>query len=245
METGEPLTIVLTPGLKTVAKIDEGRYGLPEDCGFLPMDNFVDLAPTPDEFMKTAQAWDVLAKVEVVTDGSTFSFRGPLLEKVAGVMPISFLSMDDAVFLAACLGNDPDEAKQKLAHAQKTAGVTVLSARPITTFQEKAAAARKSAAQLLSSFPDMRANLLKEAAPIDDPTAVDKILSVGFLTPENVSIFSSYIPEIENAVKKLSELLLAARLGLSSVSEGALQKAIIHLDKVLVGLKAMAAIPQA
>lgn len=242
--TGEPVTLVKVPGLKAVSKIDEARYGIPEDCGFMTMDNMVELAPSPDEFLKTAQAWNALASVRVITDGTTFSFKGDALEKVASVMPTTFLNMDDAVFLAACLGNDPKEAKAKLAHATKTSGVTELRIRPITTFKEKVSAARKHAGAMIKCIPDLRVDLLKEAAILEDPTAVDKILSVGFITPENVSIFSSYVPEIESSVKKLSELLLASRLGLSSISEGALQKAIIHLDKVLSGLKALAATPQ-
>ena len=111
--------------------------------------------------------------------------------------------------------------------------------------KEKVAAARSHVRGAFSKFPSLRVDLLKEAAVIEDPSAVDKILSVGFITPENVSIFASYIPEIESSIKKLSELLLASRLGLSTVSEGALQKAIIHLDKVVAGLKSLAATPQA
>jgi hypothetical protein len=242
---GEVITIVKVPGLKSVTKIDEGRYGIPEDCGFMSMDGLIEVASSPDEFLKTAQAWDALSTVEAITDGTTFSFRGPALDKVATIMNTKFIDLDEAVFLAACLGNEPEEARTKLSGALHTGGSVELHVHPITTFKEKVAEARKHAHELLKKFPDLRADLLKEAAIIEDPTAVDKILSVGFLSPENVSIFASYIPEIEAAVKKLSELLLASRLGLSSISEGALQKAIIHLDKVLTGLSALAATPQA
>jgi hypothetical protein len=116
---------------------------------------------------------------------------------------------------------------------------------PVTTMREKYAAARANAVNFLGTLPNLRESLLKEAAPIEDPAAVDKILSVGFLNPENVSIFSSYAPEIEDTIKKLSELLIATRMGLSSVEEGALQKSIVHLDKVVAGLKVLGSMPKA
>jgi hypothetical protein len=84
-------------------------------------------------------------------------------------------------------------------------------------------------------------DLVKEAAPLEDPVAVDKILSLGFINPENVMIFVSYVPEIEETINKLAELLLAARLGLSNVDAGALEKSLIHLDKVVAGLKTLGA----
>ena len=168
------------------------------------------------------------------------------IDKLAGVMDTKFLNKDDAVFLGSILGHEPT----KLAHALSTMrseGHQELwfHARPVTPLRDKYAAAEASARQLLDKLPNLRADLLKEAAPIEDPAAVDKILSVGFLNPENVSIFASYAPEIEDTIKKLSELLMATRMGLGSVEEGALQKSIVHLDKVVAGLKTIGSMPKA
>ena len=114
-------------------------------------------------------------------------------------------------------------------------------AHPVHTLREKYAAARKTAQVILNQIPDLRLDLVKEAAPLEDPTSVDKILSVGFLNPENVAIFSSYVPEIECTIRKMSELLLASRLGLTSVDQGAIQKGLVHLDKVVAGLRTLGA----
>ena len=165
---------------------------------------------------------------------------------LAGVMETTFLDKDAAVFLGAILGQEPE----KLAHALDTmrgkgTQEIWITAKTPQTFREKYAEARSSAKVLLDKLPALRMDLVKEAVPLDDPSAVDKVLSVGFLNPENVSIFASYMPEIEGTVKKLSELLMAARLGLSSVDEGALQKAIVHLDKVVAGLKTLGSAPSA
>jgi hypothetical protein len=243
---GEPCEITLSEGLKEVAVQGEGEYSIPAECGFFPLPNSVDLAATPDAFTKVAQARAMSSAVRVITDGKLFSFEGQTIDKLAGVMPTKFLGLDDAVFTAALLGEDPVQVKEafvKMRSQGKTEGW--INALPVTTMKEKYAASRKSAAAFISKMPNLRVGLLKEAAPLEDPTSVDKILSVGFLNPENISIFCSYLPEIEETINKLSELLVAARLGLSSVDEGALQKALVHLDKVVAGLRELGTTPQA
>jgi len=243
---GEQVEITLSEGLKEVAVQGEGQYSIPAECGFLPLPNPINLASSPDAFTKTAQARAMSSAVRVITDGQLFSFEGQPIEKLAGVMDTKFLDLDDAVFMAALLGEEPGQIKEafvKMRRQGKTEGW--IEALPVTTMKEKYAAARASASDFLSKMPNLRVGLLKEAAPLEDPTSVDKILSVGFLNPENVSIFCSYLPEIEGTINKLSELLVAARLGLSSVDEGALQKALVHLDKVVAGLRELGTTPQA
>jgi hypothetical protein len=153
---------------------------------------------------------------------------------------------DDAVFIGAILGQDPVKLAHDLGSLRSKGQYEMwFGGSPVTTFKDKYAAAKEVAAEKLSQLPDFRMNLLKEAAPINDPTAVDKILSLNFLNAENVSIFASYVPEFESVVRKLSELLLAARMGLNAVDQGAVQKAIVHLDKVISGLRSLTAVPQA
>lgn len=244
---GEQCTVVKVPGLKAVQVIEEGRYGIPDSCGFMPLPGVVDLASSPDEFSKTAEAMALgTTAVRIITDGLGYSFEGLPIDKLAGVMPTSFLNKDDAVFLGAILGEEPTKLAHALGSMHKKGEYELwFYARPATPLRDKYAAATVTAKAVLDKLPDLRADLLKEAAPLEDPAAVDKILSVGFLNPENVSIFASYAPEIEDTIKKLSELLMASRMGLGSVEEGALQKAIVHLDKVVAGLKTIGSMPKA
>lgn len=243
---GEPIVISLVPGLQQVSVIGEGRVGIPEDCGFMPLENTIDLVSSPDEYTKTAEAKALQTAVRIITDGLTYSFQGEPLDKLAGVMETQFLDKDAAVFLGAILGQEPVKLAHTLSNMRGRGEYEVwFSARPVSTFKEKYASARKRAQEYLEKFPDLRVDLVKEAAPLEDPIAVDKILSVGFLNPENVSIFASYVPEIEATIRKLAELLLASRLGLNSVDQGALQKSLVHLDKVVAGLKTLGSVPQA
>jgi hypothetical protein len=243
---GEPMEISKVPGLQKVMEIGEGKVGIPEDCGFMPLENETDLASSPDEFTKTSEARALSTAVRVITDGTLYTFQGQPIDKLAGVMDTEFLQKDDAVFLGAILGQEPVKLAQVLTEMPSKAKQEAwFHSQEVTPFREKYAAARGRAVKTLAALPDLRVDLLKEAAPMDDPTTVDKILSVGFLNPENMSIFASYVPEIEATIKKLAELLLATRLGLGAVEQGAVQKALAHLDKVVAGLKALGPVAQA
>jgi len=239
---------VKVPGLQTVTPISEGRYGLPEKCGFMSLENIVDLVATPDEFSKQAQARAIPTAVRVSTDGNTYSFSGEPVTKLAGVMDTDFLSRNDATFVAACLGYSPQQFVSDLQGMRKHGHYDLwFKAKPVTTLKEKYAEAKQSAKGTLAkiaSIGPVRFDLSKEASVLEDPAAVDKVLSLGFINAENVSIFAGYIPEFENTIARLSELLMATRLGLQSVDEGALQKSIIHLDKVVAGLKTLGRLPQ-
>jgi len=244
---GERCTIMLLPDLEEVTEIGDGRYGIPEECGFMPLENIVDLASSPDEFTKSAEAMALSTNaVRVFTDGSCFTFQGKEIDKLAGVMETQAINKDDAVFLGTILGQDPVKLAHDLGSIRSSGHHEMwFRARSVTPFKNKYATAKKIAAEKLSKLPDLRVNLFKEAAPINDPTAVDKILSLNFLNAENISIFASYVPEFELVIKKLSELLLAARMGLDAVDQGAIQKAVVHLDKVVGELKSLATMPQA
>ena len=69
---------------------------------------------------------------------------------------------------------------------------------------------------------------------------VDTILSLGFINPENIRTFVGYLPQIEDVVGKLCELLIASRLGVKDLPVGALEKTIRTMEDVVEGLKTMA-----
>jgi len=243
---GESCTLVKVKGLMMVEKIGDGRYGIPACCGFMPLENVTDLVAVPEDFAKTAAARNFNSRCRVMTDGQCFTFQGPEISKIAKVMKTQFLDKDEAVFLGAILGQEPVKLAHKL-DQMRAHGVhdLVIDVMPVTTFAEKYAEAKKTAASVLAKIPNIRTSLLKEAAPLDDPTAVDKVLSVNFINPENVAVFASYVPEIEETIQKLSELLIASRMGMEAVDAGALEKAIVHLDKVVAGLKTLTTAAQA
>jgi hypothetical protein len=122
--------------------------------------------------------------------------------------------------------------------------VPVRVGRYIKTANDLAGQVREKTASVISLFTEaargLRKDLLKEAAVIPDPMAVDTVLSLGFLNPENLGVFISYMSVIDNAQAKMCELLLAARLGLREVPVGALEKAVKSTEEALEGLKVLA-----
>lgn len=245
---GDSVRIKLVPGLNKIAKISDNTYGIPEDCGWLPLkSSHTELATDASGFTKTAEARSIQRRVEVMYETSgTYSLRGLPIEKLASVQPIKFVNHDQAMYDLALLGVDPQFAKEKLAEAQKLSRwCAVEGVRPITLASEVYQKAKTAAAETLKKMPQVKSLLLKEAAALDDPMSVDKVLSVGFLNPENIGTFISYLPEFEDTVKKLSELLVASRLGLSTVDVGALERVVKHLDKVIGGLRELSQHPSA
>ena len=86
---------------------------------------------------------------------------------------------------------------------------------------------------------DLCAEMLKFAgAP--DPLTLDTILSLEFITPENVGVFVDSLPTLENAVRSLSRLLIGVRLGLDEIPESTVQTALYSLEETVQGLKRIA-----
>jgi len=181
------------------------------------------------------------AQVVVRGDSSgQFSFEGTPVAKVAAAER-EFTNIDGALFLLGALGVPRDYGVEKLARSiVDKKPTTIKVARCIIPLEEQRASVMEHARQNVELAQALRTNLWKEAAVLTDPTAVDTVLSLGFLSPENLSTFVSYLPEIEGAQRKMCELLLAARLGQSSIPVSALERAVKCTEQTLAGLKSLA-----
>ncbi len=242
---GENVQIRLVNGLNRIVNVINGIYGIPADCGWLPMRNMINLAEDASQFTKTAEALQVANQIELMTDGNTYSMRGLGVTKLAKVLPTEFINSDQALFNLAILGLNSSDAKEKLAEAHKISKwVGINGVRPIILAVERFEKAKIAAKEKISKMPAIKALLLKEAAVLDDPTSVDRVLSTGFINPENIGIFVSHIPDFEDTLQNLSQLLITSRLGLSVVDVGALERVVKHLDKVLIGLRELSRHPQ-
>lgn len=229
-------------GLKTPREIDDTAI-IPADFVWLSLGDKqdVELVAEPDAWGQQKEAMQNLASV-VVRAGSdnSFTLDGPLLRKVASD-DRSFLPLDDALFLLAGLGSDLTYASEKLAAALATqAPVTVKVARSIIPMKQALDAAVAAVGEKIASMPNVRRDLVKEAAFLSDPTAVDTVLSLGFINPENITTFIGFLPQIDKVQASLCELLIAARLGLSDIPVSALEKCVRSLEETIDGLKTVA-----
>lgn len=236
---GRPIVVSQQPNIQTLMPID-GKLLVPMDWKWSSLDKTqaVDLAGGEDDIGKEAAVREYLGSVTIRSGGTTFDLDGPAISKLAE-QDRRALDVNATLFTLVGLGVHPDHAIAKMGSALTgKASVLVKVGRILTP----ASAARAEAVEKAASavIPNLRRNLVKEAAFMPDPTAVDTVLSLGFVNPENLSTFVAYLPEIDEAQQHLCEILLAARLGMNEVPVGALEKAIKSTEEVIEGLKVLA-----
>jgi hypothetical protein len=242
---GREVQVVVQPNIQKVTP-GEDHLLIPDSFSWLPLDKAEDttLCEKPEEFSKEAMARRSMAMVTIRGGGGAYSVSGFPVEKLASSEK-SFLSVDETLFLLAGLGTDTDYAQKKIGFVEAGFGATdVRVAHHISPLwaQAQSATAKLAAttAPLTKLARLLRKDLVKEAAVIPDPTAVDTVLSLGFLNAENLGVFISYLPKIDEAQEKICELLLAARLGLRNIPVPALEKAMRTVEEVLDGLHQLA-----
>lgn len=214
---------------------------IPDSFQWLPLNksNEVALASKPEEIVEE-EAKEASAVITVRANNGLFSFEGPSVEKLATANR-TFLDLNEAIFLLSGLGVHQVDGLKKLATSMyENRPVAIATHRTLklaSTVKQEAIEMAKTA---LSKFPDWKVNLIKEAAVIPDPTAVDTVLSLGFLNEENLDHFITYLPTLDQAQEKLCELLISTRLGLKEIPAGAVERSIRSLEEVIEGLKILA-----
>lgn len=237
---GRHAHVSIQPQIAKPLQVD-GVLLIPEAWSWLSLDgqDSVDLCTTPDE-MGARDLPAKMASVEVRASGDSFSVRGVPLAKLAAD-DHEFLDQGQALFLLGALGADLSYAQTKLAEAYAAQAPRVVRVgHHIKTAQELRGESYVRAAEYLEAQPVLRRRLWKEAAVIPDPAAVDAVLSLGFINPENAQAFIGYLPVLDEAQSRLCDLLLAARLGIRELPSGALERSIRSLEDVIEGLKIMA-----
>ena len=240
---GRPVDVAIQPNIQQIVMAPNGHVLIPEDFRWMPLQGEATaLVGSAGDVGKTAAAVRSLAGSVVLRagDASNLSIAGPLVEKVAAEER-EFIDVDQAMFLLGGLGVDPQHAAMKIAHALTYhKPVEVRCGRPIKTAGELRGEAKTAALKTLAALPVLRRELFKEAAAIPDPVAVDTVLSLGFINPENLTHFISFLPVLDDAQSKMCELLLGARLGARDLPVGPLEKSIRATEEVIRGLKVMA-----
>lgn len=244
IDEGE-MDLVTTDLVRKPTKALDGRYLMPKYVGWRSIGTVVPIASGPMETEaaetaeKTGAIEDVFRTVGVMASGAGFSFSGPAVDKLAHDSRTD-LDQESAVFIAALLGYHQGEFLKRAEKARAAGYFELEGCLPITPAAEvlqKAAALKREVAE---DIKHLRVDLLKEAVFVPDPNSVDAILSLNFINPANVAVFSAYSDDIDTAVQKLAELLLYCRLGDSEeLDEDALVSAIRGAERVLEGLETM------
>jgi hypothetical protein len=240
---GNALQIIQMEGLTEPQRISDIEMAIPKSWKFMRLNNQTQLqGGGGEEQSETTEAGgmkEVQASATLFFNGS-YNIEGQCgLEKISESLRYD-LDPVSAEFMLGVLGVDGATAKMKVAEARRYGHVKLANLKTITTMGERYTTSVKTASALLRQMPDLRRNLIKEAAALQDEGTVDNILALNFINPENLSTFISYIPNLEETSEKLAEMLLYSYLGMKEIGEGAVEHAMKGLEEVLVGLKSLA-----
>lgn len=235
---GMQVSVSIQPGLTQPMRVSDAEFALPETWKFMRLNNQTQLVSDPTQQVKTAAIQGVKSSARILYNGS-FTVEGMCgLEKVARDLRTD-LDAFGTEFLLGVLGVDGHTAKQKIAEARRKGVVKLAGLRTITTLGERYRESVKTASAFATKVPQLRKDLVKVAAVMDDESTADHILALNFLNTENLATFVEYLPELELTSERLAEMLLSCYLGMTEVPEGAVERAMKNLEEVIVGLKAV------
>lgn len=241
---GAQLTLIQTPGLLAFEPLDEdGTIAIPDDMQWVPLQGEAVHLDKGDSVDAPAAAKGLPNQVDVMSTGQgETSLDGMPMAKVARDQR-SFLGTPDATFMLCAMGLTQDEAHAviKEAESRKDHRVKLAGLNPITPLAYVHREMEKRATALLQQFDYgfWKRDLVKEAAALEDSETADKVLAMNFINPENLSIFASYLPDLDGTSEKLAEMLLASRLGMNEVSDGAAERAMKNMEEVIGGLRSL------
>lgn len=208
--------------------ISGADYLFPQSARFVPVNP--GLGYQHDTLMvdKVASRRDLINQVQLLSDGSEFTFRGAPL----GDHRVEQVKEAEALLTLGLLGDSPMAALDKVAKARKCGEVSFVAGRRYGADMKV-----KKASAAPVDVTGIRVDLTKEAAALSGSDTVDSVLSLNFINPENIQGYVDCLPEYEKAVRKLAELLIGVRLGLSDVPESAVSSALQGMERAITGLK--------
>lgn len=243
---GSEVQITPSPGINKPIAVSPQEIAIPEDYSWLPLNNEVQLEDGGADVMapaKTAAA-PTLAVIRAWDGGCSLS--GPVFEKVGS----GDHSTEDGLFWLAAAGMPHKLAKACIEKAaSESRSIKMYGLQPLSRGDNRMKEAVASAAATLRgvSIPEKECllhealviGMSKEAKAVVGVNTLDHILSLNFINPENIESFIDYIPDLEDSMSKLANLVLASQLGLQSVQKTAAVRAMRSMDKVVTFLKNM------
>jgi len=225
---GPPCIVKKASVLKPV-KVSEREYLIPEDSKFIPLSYGDGFRSDVGSIDKLASQNTLMNKVAVVSDGTQFEFCGRPVDN----LKLGAVDYKTGLLVLGALGDSSSGAKEKLAEALSGDKVEVIAGKVLTPKSEVSV----GDPEVTKVVSLLKADLTKEASMLAGPDTVDSVLSLNFITPENVQGYIDSLPEFEQATAKLAELLIGVRLGLSDIPEPAVSAALRGLERAILGLK--------
>lgn len=236
---GRDVTITYTPYLESIMDRPSGGYYIPANMKFVKLGTDK-ITPSSDlpELQKTASLEKCSKKDATLRwTGLRYSLSGA--ENIVAGQEAQNLTKHAARMALVTLGASIAQADNAINRAEDLDVIKIGGLREVNT---KYTAPDKKLAKLALAI---RQDTVKLAAALPEGETVDAMLSLNFVTPDNIKIFADYIPTLEESASHLAALLVAVRLGLQEVDEYAVKKSMESLDVVIKQLKDMFSVQQA
>ena len=244
---GNKASLIISPTVQGITPVKKtGEFGpiagkntflIPQGMHFFELDHLKKMSEDVEGHSKHAALEHDQSPVCVLHQNSVYIMKGHGLEKYASVNNVSFdfnsLKENELDFLLSSFGC----TQEKLAHVKHAAKTCVSGARIHGLEMPKLASEIPQDMRIDNYIRSLRCDLTKEASVMDEGEAVDAALSLGFINPDNVGKFMAAVPKLKETLSILSKLLVAARLGMSSIPEEATRASRDNILRVVQGLK--------
>lgn len=229
-------------GLQNIVKTN-GVYDIPKEMKWIPMEGFDEVTNSIPSYLSKTASEKLAGKGVRLSHlgGDRYLLRG--VEKYAQVakMDHNYLAASEAKFLLGALGTGGEKIAEAFSVARKIGHVDIHGLNFLPFVSDKVAAARPKAEKLVKAASSLRTNLIKEAGHIDNAQTMDSLLSLNFITPENIMKFVGKIPHFKATISNLAGALIASRLGVKEIPEEATSCAMHRLVEVINGLESLRA----
>jgi len=231
LSTGETVKISKIDGIRKIASMGSGHYAIPSSMSFiaLPEGRIKVASGTVDhrerEMLKKASS------MQLISDGMSWQLKGSSFDDI--------MNARDTHFALAAYGLTDTQSSSLMKKASANGYANIYQHRTINKATDLKDAIMSKIAKSRVDVSSLQVDLVKEASVIVDKETVDSILSLKFLTPENVGMYINYIPEFEKTAQKLAEILVASRLGMDDIKEVAAKNALSQMTTVIDGLSGL------
>lgn len=236
--------------VNSILKIRDNDYLYPENAKFVVYGTGAPLLERADTYTKIASVSDHEDSATLHNIGGAYCVRGPAVAGVREGEREAISPIETSALLTA-LGGTADTIKKAMdlagvyGHANFTASKSldmpkVASASPSVDVTDIRLDLTEQFALILNGVSTGSPYLDKVANQLASQDSLDAVLSLNFVTPENIRGYVEMVPEYDQVLQRLAELLIGARLGLPDIPEGAVESAMRSLDRVVTGLNRLA-----
>lgn len=235
--------------LQRIARLDanipgQGKeYMIPSTMKWIPMEGFGTVSGSKFEYLsKTASHRLTNDPVIVMHTGyGQYAVRG--LDKYAHAVgwDIGCLSSAQAKFLLAANGASEAKVNEIIKEAASASRAEVHGLKKAPLWEEKVAAYIPRAQEMIKAASALKCNLFKVASYMENAQTVDAMLSLNFVSADNIQKFIAKIPLFKAAISHLASCLLASRLGIKEIPEQSASGAMGKMVDVVRGLETLRA----